>query len=109
MKAMNVLPGFIAESSLYKTIGRYQLASTTQRGELNASMVQPSLAIYQDGRFVCNGEITESGYINCYPIGGGGGPFCRPSCGRCESDPESRTGRSRTCIKRNCDDVVRPC
>ena len=103
------MPGFTAEASLYRTIERYQLASTTQRAEFKASMVQPSAAIYEDGRFVCYGEVTERGYINCYPPGGGGEIFCRPRCEPCRSDPESRTGRSRTCIDRNCDEFFRPC
>ncbi len=108
MNIMNI-PRFTAEDSLYRTSGRYQMTSSTHRVELNASLVQPSAAIYVDGRFVCYGDVTGGGFINCYPPGGGGSEFCRPSCGPCHSDPDSPTGRSRTCLKRNCDDYDRPC
>ncbi|HEV2915789.1 MAG TPA: hypothetical protein VGX92_21080 [Pyrinomonadaceae bacterium] len=74
MNSMN-MPGFTAETSLYKTGGRYQMISSAHRVELNAMLVQPSLAIYMDGRFVCDGEVTDRGFINCNPPGGfeGGG------------------------------------
>jgi hypothetical protein len=67
------------------------------------------MAIYVDGRFVCYGDVTANGFINCYPMGGGGEPFCRPTCGPCQADSDSPTGRSRFCLRRNCDDYTRPC
>ncbi len=93
MNTINI-PGFTAEDSLYRTSGRYQRTSSTHRVELNASLVQPSAAIYVGGRFVCYGEVTDQGFINCYPLGGGDGGGddgreraaclrqCRPSCSR---------------------------
>jgi len=45
MSTMN-MPGFTAEESLYRTSDRYRLTSSTHRVELNASLVQPSAAIY---------------------------------------------------------------
>lgn len=92
---MNI-PGFTAEDSLYRTSGRYQMTSSTRRVKLNASLVQPSAAIYQDGRFVCNGEVTDEGFINCYPLGGGGedpriAVQCRRACWNLHrGDPAAR-------------------
>ena len=60
MKTMN-MPGFVADSSLYKASGRYRMTGSTGGVELNTNLVQPSLAIYIDGRFVCNGEVTDNG------------------------------------------------
>jgi hypothetical protein len=78
------MPGFTAEASLYRTSGRHQMTSSTLRVELNASLVQPSAAIYVGGRFVCYGEVTREGFINCYPLPGGG-PSEQPDlvCGPC--------------------------
>jgi hypothetical protein len=65
------MPGFTAEHSVYRTSGRYQLARPATKADLNAGLIQPSAAIYSGGRFVCYGEVTDSGFINCYPPGGG--------------------------------------
>ncbi len=62
-------PGFHAMNALADAARPYRFA-TSGRRETNA--LQPALAIYVDGRFVCNGEVTGNGYINCYPLGGGG-------------------------------------
>jgi hypothetical protein len=80
MNTMNK-PGFTAEASLYRTNGRYQMAGARYRVELNASLVQPSAAIYVGGRFVCDGEVTANGFIDCYPLPGGG-PL-EELCGPC--------------------------
>jgi hypothetical protein len=82
MNTVNI-PGFTAEDSLYRTSGRYQMTRSTHRVELNASLVQPSAAIYVDGRFVCYGEVTGGGFINCYPPGGGPSEPPEPRCGPC--------------------------
>lgn len=70
MNRMN-MPGFTAEDSLYRTSRCYQMTKSIHRVELNASLVQPAAAIYADGRFVCYGEVTDEGFINCDPLGGG--------------------------------------
>lgn len=109
MSAIN-MPGFTAEDSLYKTSGLYQMASTIHGIELNANLVQPSLAIYIDGRFVCNGEVTDNGFINCYPLGGGGGgsggggpdPRCLLQCRRnCLRKPPAQ----RAACRADCADI----
>lgn len=109
---MNIMriPGFTAETSLYKTRGRYQMTSSTHRVELDANLVKPSLAIYMDGRFVCDGEVTANGFINCYPpTSGGGGPVGRDraallaiaSCYRkCKTKPFAQ----REACRAGCDD-----
>jgi hypothetical protein len=55
-------------------------------------------------RSICN--------VRCFDqpdgSGGGGGQLCTPGCGPCYSDPDSPTGRARTCIRRNCDDYPAP-
>ena len=99
-------PGFVATTAEDVPVGRYQIIALT---DLRVTgMIQPAAAIYMDGRFICNGEVTANGFINCYPPGGGG-QRCRPACGPCQSDPDSSTGRSRFCIRANCDDYSRPC
>src|SRR5688500_11676210 len=68
MNTLNV-PGFTAEDSLYRTRRGNRMTGSPDRVELNASLVQPSAAIYVGGRFVCDGEVTHTGFINCYPPG----------------------------------------
>ncbi len=102
-------PGFTATTTLATGAGRYRAAATS--GGASGNLLRPAAAIYMDGRFVCYGEVTPNGFINCYPGGGGGGGGggCRPACGRCQADSDSPTGRSRFCIRANCDDYTRPC
>jgi len=104
-------PGFTATTTLDTAASRYGAAATG--GNAGVNLLRPAAAIYMDGRFVCYGEVTPNGFINCYPSGGGGGgggsPRCRPACGRCQADSDSPTGRSRFCIRANCDDYTRPC
>lgn len=107
---MNI-PGFTAETSFYKTSGHYH--SSARIAELNANMVQPSLAIYIDGRFVCYGDVTDNGFINCYPPsgGGGGGGGGRPdpgdlACRRCKINCNKKPVSQRAACRANCDDVV---
>jgi hypothetical protein len=76
------VPGFTAEDSLYRTSGHYQMTRSTHRVELNASLVQPSVAIYVGGRFVCYGEVTEEGF-SCEPLGGGVSEPPDLVCGPC--------------------------
>ena len=77
------MPRFTAERSLYRTAGRYQRARSPQRGALSAGAVQPAAAIYSGGRFVCYGDVTDSGFINCYPPGGGHSEPPELVCGPC--------------------------
>ena len=104
MNTMNI-PGFTAEDSLYKTSGRYQMAGSIHGIELNANLVQPSLAIYIDGRYVCDGEVTDNGFINCYPPGGGGGGN-RPdfACLQCRRNCSRKPPAQRAACRANCDD-----
>jgi hypothetical protein len=105
---MNI-PSFTAEASLSESSQRYLTSSLSRLGNHGSkwsaasNSVQPSMAIYLDGRYVCNGEVTDNGFINCDPIGGGPRePVCRPQCGPCRN-------HVKTCILRNCDDVERRC
>ena len=106
---MNI-PGFTAETSLYKTGGRYQMSNSTHRGELNANLVQPSLAIYSGGRFVCYGEVTDRGFINCYPLVGGGGGEGKPrplhlKCTSCYKNCNSKPPAQRANCLAICDEL----
>jgi hypothetical protein len=105
---INIMPGFTAETSLYKTSGRYQMTSSTRRVELNANLVRPSLPIYMDGRFVCDGEITDYGVINCYPPSGGGGGG-RPdlgakACASCYRNCNKKPPAQRAACRADCDE-----
>lgn len=116
MNIMN-MPGFTAEASLYKASGHYRMAGAPN-DLVGSHEVLPQLPIgfcqancdhIQDDflRTVCNlGCLDQS---DGGGVGGGGGQSCRPSCGPCHSDPDSPTGRSKTCVKRNCDDYDRSC
>ena len=105
MNTMN-MPGFTAEQSLYKTSGRYQMTSSTHRVKLNANLVQPALAIYIDGRYVCNGEVTDNGFINCYPLSGGDGGG-RPdfACLQCRRNCWRKPSAQRAACLAHCDDL----
>lgn len=95
-------PGFTASASLYRSSVSYVIGAQANRSFGFSDSVQPAMAIYVDGRYICNGEVTDNGFINCYPIGGGGEQLCRPGCGPCRN-------HVKTCILRNCDDVERRC
>jgi len=98
------MPGFTAGASLYEAGGHYRGGARAASASLNPSAraVHPAAAIYVGGRFVCNGEVTSNGFINCYQIGGGGGGGCRPGCSPCRNVPG--VGRRKTCWTVNCDD-----
>jgi hypothetical protein len=112
MNTMN-MPGFTAEASLSKQGKFYRLPATYVSDSFG---VQPQLrktdfecvhdCLEAGGGDICNFFCTE----NVDPGGGGGGgQQCRPSCGPCTRDPDSRTGRSRLCINAKCDDFTRRC
>jgi hypothetical protein len=110
MKIMNI-PGFTAETSLYNTGGHYQVTSSSYRLQLDANLVKPSLAIYMDGRFVCDGDVTANGFINCYPPPSSGDApvsrdraalFAIASCYRkCKTKPLAQ----REACRAGCDDL----
>ena len=97
---MNI-PGFTAPASLYRSPVSYVVGSQANRSLGSSDRVQPAMAIYVGGRYICNGEVTDNGFINCDPIGPRE-PVCRPGCGPCRN-------HVKTCILRNCDDVERRC
>jgi hypothetical protein len=105
---MNI-PGFTAPASLYRSPVSYVVGSRTSRSPGSSDSVQPAMAIYVNGIYYCDGEVTSGG-VNCYggpagDLGLGGGPrepLCRPQCGPCRN-------HVKTCILRNCDDVERRC
>ena len=101
------LPGFDAEASLY-TPGRYYRAGPGVRSTLGG--VEPALSIFIDGRFVCDGEVTDNGFISCNPIGVGGvgpgpdpsGRICRSCLSACARKPVSQ----RADCRQNCLDDI---
>jgi hypothetical protein len=105
------LPGFTADSTLYKTpraynaIGRPFLAAghPSVLPQLPIGFCQANCDRIDDPflRSVCNIRCMDQGGGG--GTGGGGGQTCRPGCGPCHHDPDSPTGRYKTCIKRNCD------
>ena len=83
------MPGFTAEGSLHSTRMRNRMAGSSRGVGLDANVFQPAAAIYVDGRFVCYGEVTSEGFINCYPPSGGHSQPGDLVCGPC------RNGRQR--------------
>jgi hypothetical protein len=102
------LPTLTAEASIYRTGRLTNATSRVRAAGSSTNLVSPAAAIYMDGRFVCYGEVTGEGFINCYQ-GGGGEPTCRPQCGPCQRMPEEGPGRFRWCVTRDCDAVLRRC
>ena len=104
------LPGFTAPASLFRSPVSYVVGSQASQSFGSSDSVRPAMAIYVNGVYYCDGEVTGSG-VECYGSGGGGGgprePLCRPSCGPCRNVPVQ--GRVKTCILRNCDDVEKRC
>lgn len=112
------MPGFTAEKSIYQTSDHYRAIANTPNNVRSSREVLPQLPI---GFCQANCDRIQDSFLRsvcvlrCFDAtgggggGDGGGPFCRPGCGRCLADPDSPTGRSRTCIRRNCDDYVRAC
>lgn len=82
------VPGFDAESTIYKSALTYQGAWTW--GEATGSSVGPS-------------QLTDR-----LGVGGGAG-FCTPFCDLCESDVGSPTGCSKECTAKNCNEYTASC
>jgi hypothetical protein len=104
------LPGFTADATLYKTNVNYKTVGshfvTVGHGvvpQLPIGFCQANCDHISDPflREVCNLQCMDQGGGG--GGGGGGGEFCRPACGPCHPDPDSPTGRYKTCVKRNCD------
>jgi hypothetical protein len=123
-----MLPRFSADYSLYRSSTHYRAHRSWSQAQLaaadsvtpqlmlrcpNGSMVvaSPDSVDFVDGRWVTTWK-AECSDGHGGPAGPGGRPpepVCRPHCGPCVADEESRTGRSRLCITRDCDDYARPC
>ena len=109
------LPGFTAESALHLN-GHYRAMAGPAA---NLSGVVPQLPIgfcHANCDAISDPLLSSVCKLNCMGgnggVGGGGGPrphLCVPQGGKCMADPDSRTGRSKLCILRNCNDVDRPC
>jgi hypothetical protein len=115
------MPRFTAEASLYKVREFYQ-STANHYGDASGksadsnAVVQPQLrktdyecvhdCLEAGGgdmcNFFCTENVDEGG-------GGGGGQSCRPECGPCYDDPDSPTGRTRTCIRADCETYDRQC
>src|SRR6266496_2615508 len=96
------MPRFTAEASIYKLRKFYQPAATHFGDSFGKSaVVQPEL---RKTDYECVHDCLEAGGGD-----GGGGEVCRPECGPCYNDPDSPTGRSRTCVTANCETYDRQC
>jgi hypothetical protein len=82
---MNI-PGFTAIALFNRSSGQFQNFSLIQTVRSNVNSIQPALSIYSGGRFICDGKVTEFGFIECQPLPRSGGPresFMR--CGQCKN------------------------
>src|SRR6266545_2726122 len=111
MNTMN-MPGYTAEASLATARGFYRTARAGS-DSLPGQGVLPQLPIG-----FCQANCAPDDLfcvLRCLDQGGGGSgprpptPRCRPACGPCLPDEDSLTGRSRLCIKANCNDYTRRC
>jgi hypothetical protein len=100
------MPTLTADAALRRASGSYR--ARTALGVRARGAVRAAAAIYSGGRFVCYGEVTPEGFIDCYPLGGVGEPRCRPQCQPCRYIP-SLGGRFRVCVTRDCDVDFRRC
>ena len=106
------MPGFSAQAALARTRGSYRRyrrrASMGDTGRVMAQLpigfCQANCDRIQDDfmRTVCEMQCLEQGGGGGTG-GGGGNPVCRPQCQPCRRDTTSSTGRSRTCIRRDCE------
>jgi hypothetical protein len=119
MNAANA-PKFTAEASLYKSNVHYRVAGSPN-DLLSSREVLPQLPV---GFCMAECDFTISDpflsdvcKLGCLGGSGGGGVFeprdfeprCRPRCSRCLPDLESETGRSRTCVRADCEVATIPC
>jgi hypothetical protein len=114
------MPGFTAETSLHQTRGRYRARAGAHAASAGGREVVPQLPIgwcmadcdeqYPWGsldNFICKYNCTGDG--DGGGTGGGGEPRCRPRCSPCRGDMDSESGRSRTCLRADCDEITVPC
>src|SRR5216683_5494663 len=105
------LPGFAAETSLYRTSGHYRAMAGAPNALVDGRGVLPQLPIgfcqancdsIADTflRTVCEIQCIER--LGGGDSGGGAGQFCRPKCGPCRRDPRSPSGFSSTCRNPDC-------
>ena len=88
------LPGFDAQSSLYRTSSRYPLAAVTE---------------YSTG--VTASTIELRGYVQGCALllpAPNVGP-CKPHCGPCQPNAEQGPGLWRCCVNSECDELCRRC
>lgn len=124
------IPGFTASISLYSSSGRYRAAVGHSGAPAGTQAVVPQLKRQLDlllclqgcslagsdpfcadtcYRMDHIGASDEHGSGGGGGVGGGGGPRCRPACTPCRRDLESETGRSKTCVRADCDTTTFAC
>jgi hypothetical protein len=122
------LPGFTAENSLHSTNGHYCAMAGVSNSLPDGRGVLPQLP-RQVGLLNCLGQCgfnaDRRDYSTCADLcfwkdfvgqggsrggrGGQDGLSCRPGCGACFPDGDSRTGRSKSCISFRCTHYDSPC
>src|SRR5688572_19198245 len=93
------MPGFTAQVSLYRS--SVSSGARASQSFSSSGSVQPAKAIYVNGRFYCNGEISGH-QIRCYDQGGGPQEPPELVCGPC------RRGR-QTCFLPGVGTSTGPC
>ena len=107
------MPGYTAEASLGRAGVHWHSAAADHMIVVQPQLRKTDYECVHDcleaggPTDICNFFCTESGDEG--GGGGGGGQQCRPGCGPCKRDPDSRTGRSRTCVTVDCDTYTRRC
>ena len=90
------LPGFVVDSTVRNTRGRYASASAGWNGFASHGLIAPGTRLY--GALL---STAASGEI---------APFeCTPGCGPCLPDSTSRTGCSMSCQTASCEPIDKPC
>jgi hypothetical protein len=116
------MPGFTAETSLYKTRGRYSVTARPLNALAGGRGVLPQLprdlitclsSCQFDPDF---GLCRDLCYWNEFTSGGGGGSggdggsqLCTRACTACLGDPHSASGFSKTCRFPNCESYKIEC
>jgi hypothetical protein len=113
-----MLPGFSANSSVYRSRQAYGGKSVTGGGDafLAAEIVAASGGL---GDLVPAGDYLPAGMASMGLVlpalpsrnggGSGNGDHCKPSCGSCLSTTASRTGCAQSCTTVTCDTRMVPC
>src|SRR5215475_6206353 len=105
------MPGFNADAAHYKTKGYYMAGSPIVMARSHGVLPQLPIGFCQANcDKIQDPFLRQVCEIRCFDQsgrggggGGGGGQSCTPGCGSCHPDPDSPTGRYKTCVKRNCD------